>query len=156
MPRDWKAEKRKTDDGYFEQMTRALFQAGLNWTMIAKKWPNFKKAFADFSINRVAEFGETNVKKLMGDSSIVRNERKVRSVIANAQEAKRIKKEFGSFRGYLDSFNGQEEALIADLQRRFRHLGESSSRIFLYMVGEKLKPTREEQQRHESHPKMHG
>ena len=151
MPMQWKTEKPKSDDGYFERMTRALMQAGLNWTMIEKKWPNFKKAFANFSISKVSEFGEGNVKTLMKDASIVRNEKKIRSVIANAQESKRIAKEFGSFRAYLDSFKGDEERLLADLQKRFRHLGESSSRIFLYMVGEKLKPTREEKAWHDSH-----
>lgn len=153
MPMGWKTEKPKTDDGYFEQMTRALMQAGLNWTMIEKKWPNFKKAFANFSIPKVAAFSESNVKTLMKDASIVRNEKKIRSVIANAQESKKIAKEFGSFRGYLDSFKGDEEGLLADLQKRFRHLGESSSRIFLYMAGEKLKPTREEKAWHDSHMK---
>src|SRR5712692_4991332 len=153
MPMSWKAEKPKTDDGYFEHMTRALMQAGLNWTMIEKKWPNFKKAFANFSIPKVVAFSEGNVKTLMKDASIVRNEKKIRSVIANAGELKRIAKEFGSFRGYLDSFKGDEEALVADLQKRFRHLGESSSRMFLYMVGEKLKPTPDEKAWHDSHMK---
>ncbi len=153
MPIKWKAEKPKTDDGYFEQMTRALMQAGLNWTMIEKKWPNFQKAFANFSILKVSAFSEGNVKTLMNDASIVRNEKKIRSVIANAQESKKIAREFGSFRGYLESFKGDEEGLLADLQRRFRHLGESSSRMFLYMVGEKLKPSREEQAWHNSHMK---
>jgi 3-methyladenine DNA glycosylase Tag len=153
MPMSWKAEKPETDDGYFEHMTRAIMQAGLNWTMIEKKWPNFKKAFANFSIPKVAGYSESNVKTLMKDAGIVRNEKKIRSVIANAGELRRVSKEFGSFRGYLDSFKGDEEELIADLQRRFRHLGESSSRVFLYMAGEKLKPTREEQAWHDSHMK---
>jgi len=153
MPMGWKAEKPKTDDGYFEQMTRALMQAGLNWTMIEKKWPNFKKAFANFSIPKVSAFNEDKVKTLMKDASIVRNERKIRSVIANAQESKKIAKEFGSFRDYFDSFKGDQEGLIADLQKRFQHLGEASSRVFLYRAGEKLKPTREEQAWHDSHMK---
>ena len=153
MPISWKTGKPKTDDGYFEMMTRALMQAGLNWSMIEKKWPNFRKAFANFSIPKVAGFGEGDVKTLMKDVSIVRNEKKIRSVIANAAELKRVTKEFGSFQGYLDSFRGDEEGLIADLQKRFRHLGESSSRVFLYMVGEKLKPTREEKAWHDSHMK---
>ncbi len=153
MPMGWHAEKPKTDDGYFEQMTRAIMQAGLNWTMIEKKWPNFKKAFANFSIAKVAAFKESNVRTLMKDASIVRNEKKIRSTIANAEELRRIAKEFGSFRGYLDSFKGDEEELLTDLQKRFRHLGESSSRIFLYMAGEKLKPTREEKAWPDSHRK---
>lgn len=144
MPRGWRADKPKTDDGYFERMNHAIFQAGLNWSMIEKKWPNFEKAFAGFSVSKVAGFNEAKVKALMSDPSIVRNEKKIRSSIANAKEFLSVKKEFGSFQAYLDSFKKDEEGLISDLQKRFRHLGESSSRMYLYMVGKELTPTKEE------------
>src|SRR5881296_2116984 len=76
-------------------MTKAIFQAGLNWRMIENKWPNFRKAFDQFSAKRVSSFGEKEVKALMGDTGIVRNERKIRSVIENARESMRLKDEFG-------------------------------------------------------------
>ena len=44
------------DDGYFERMSQAIFQAGLNWKMVENKWPHFRRAFANFSINKVAKF----------------------------------------------------------------------------------------------------
>jgi len=66
-----------SDDAYFENMTHVIFQAGLSWKMIETKWPNFKKAFENFSINRVAEFNEDDIKRLMIDSSIVRNRKKI-------------------------------------------------------------------------------
>ena len=81
VPQGWKAEPPEDDDGYFERMTKAIFQAGLNWRMIENKWPNFRKAFDQFSAKRVSSFGEKEVKALMGDTGIVRNERKIRSVI---------------------------------------------------------------------------
>lgn len=62
-----------SDDAYFENMTHVISQAGLNWKMIEKKWQNFKKAFDNFSIDRVAGFNEDDIKHLMTDSSIVRN-----------------------------------------------------------------------------------
>ncbi len=148
MPQGWKADRPKTEDGYFERMNHAIFQAGLNWSMIEKKWPNFQKTFADFSISKVAGFNEAKVKTLMNDASIVRNEKKIRSSVANAKEFLRVQKEFGSFQSYLDSFKKDEEGLISDLQKRFRHLGESSARMYLYMVGRKLTPTKEEMRWH--------
>jgi 3-methyladenine DNA glycosylase Tag len=42
------------DDAYFENMCRIIFQAGLNWRVIDMKWPTTKKAFADFSVDKVA------------------------------------------------------------------------------------------------------
>jgi len=149
MPQGWKAELPKNDNEYFERMSNALFQAGLNWKMIQNKWPNFKRAFANFSIEKVSKFNERDVKELMKDTGIVRNEKKIRSVIANAQESLNVRKEFGSFGKYVDSFGKNHDRLIEDLRGRFRHLGESSARTFLYMSAVKLKPTSEEMAWHD-------
>jgi 3-methyladenine DNA glycosylase Tag len=134
----------ESDDEYFERMTRALFQAGLNWRMIENKWPNFQKAFSHFSISKVAKFDDAKLDKLMSDPGIVRNEGKIKSTIFNAQQALQLAREFGSFKGYIDSFGKNHAALQEDLQKRFHHLGESSSRTFLWMSGVKLAPTAEE------------
>ena len=42
----------KDDDGYFEEMSKMVFRAGLNWSVIEKKWPDIKplapsKSFVD-------------------------------------------------------------------------------------------------------------
>lgn len=134
----------KSDDEYFERMTHALFQAGLNWKMIQNKWPNFKKAFGDFSIKKVSKFDNKDLKRLMNDQGIIRNERKIKSTIFNAQQFLKTINEFGSFRGYVSTFGKDHAGLQSDLQARFHHLGESSSRTFLWMSGVKLKPTAEE------------
>jgi DNA-3-methyladenine glycosylase I len=143
MP-SWKVSPPKSDDQYFERMTQALFQAGLNWKMIEDKWPNFEKAFANFSIPKVAKFGDKQIMNLMENQGIVRNERKIRSTIYNAQQSLIIEKEFGSFKDYFRSFGKDHAKLMEDLQSRFKHLGESSSRTFLWMTGVKLEPTAEE------------
>ena len=141
---EWMASPPKTDDEYFERMTRALFQAGLNWKVIENKWPNFQKAFRNFSIKKIAKFGDKEIDKLMNDKGIVRNGSKIDSTIYNAQQSLIIAKDFGSFRDYIKSFGNDHTKLQKDLQARFHHLGESSSRTFLWMSGVKLKPTAEE------------
>ncbi len=153
MP-EWKVEQPKNDDDYFERMNRAIFQAGLNWKVIENKWKNFQQAFSGFSIEKLAKLGERDVSSLMKNDGIVRNERKIRAAIFNAQAALQLKKEFGTFRRYIDSFEGADERLTQDLQARFHHLGPSSARTFLYMSGVKLKPTKEELQWHKSRKNM--
>ena len=138
--------KPKNDDEYFERMTKTLFQAGLNWQVIENKWPNFEKAFAGFSIPKASKFGEKQVASLMTNEGIVRNEKKIRSTIYNAQQSIAIEKEFGSFKEYFSSFGKNHDKLMEDLQARFKHLGPSSSRTFLWMTGVKLEPTAEEKQ----------
>ena len=145
MPsKKWRASKPSDDVDYFERMCRALFQAGLNWKMIENKWPNFEKAFSKFSIGKVSRFDGKAVKRLMTDTGIVRNERKIRATVHNAQQFLAIAKQYGSFEKYLYSFDNDENELISDLEKRFKRLGKSTSRMFLYMSGYKLKPTKEE------------
>lgn len=134
----------KDDGEYFERMTKSLFTAGLNWSVVDNKWPNFHKAFADFSLSKVARFSERDVQALLNNLGIVRNEKKVRATVHNAGEFLKLNKEFGTFRKYLDSFGKDEERLLANLQERFQHLGVSTARTFLWSVGYPLTPNREE------------
>ena len=138
---DWcfpPGEHPQSDDGYFENMSRTVFQAGLNWQMINQKWPAFRKAFADFDIDQVAGFSPQDVDRLLQDRSIIRNERKIMSTLSNALEFLSIREEFGSFAEYMESLvqGSTYEAVMRILQRRFHHLGPSSARFFLYSVGQ--------------------
>jgi DNA-3-methyladenine glycosylase I len=144
MPPGRKVAAPKDDAAYFERMSRTLFSAGLSWEMVEKKWPNFRKAFAAFSPEKVAKMTEKDVKSLMGDAGIVRNERKIRATIHNAGEFANLKKEFGSFKGYVASFGKDEERLQEDLQERFQHVGGATARMFLWSAGYKLTPNAEE------------
>jgi 3-methyladenine DNA glycosylase Tag len=139
-------EKRPpNDDKYFENMARVIFQAGLGWKMIDKKWPNFKKAFADFSVDKVAQFGDADMKRLLKDGSIVRNRVKITSTIENAKQFKKIKKEYGSFQVYLNSLDKSNNyaLVMKELGKKFQRLGPSSARIFLYSVGEDVRHPQE-------------
>jgi 3-methyladenine DNA glycosylase Tag len=140
----WHIDPPRDDDEYFERMSRAVFQAGLNWKVVENKWPGFKKAFLNFSIDRVAAFTEKDIASLMANTAVVRNEKKIRATIFNAQEFKRVKKEFGSFPRYIGSFKGAEYGLANDIHERFRFLGPSTARMYLWMVGMKLTPNAEE------------
>ena len=132
--------KPSNDAEYLERMSRCIFTAGLNWKVVGKKWPDFLKAFEEFKPERVARFSGSDTKRLMSDQGIVRNERKIGATINNAEEFIRVKKEFGSFREYLDSFGSDEKRLQNNLQSRFHHLGPSTARMFLWSVGYDLTP----------------
>lgn len=140
----WKITKPKNESEYFERMTKALFNAGLTWTVVEKKWPNFRKGFSEFSPTKVAQFSEKNVKALMSNEGIVRNAKKIRATVHNASQFLKLGKEFGSFPAYLASFGKDEGRLQNDLQTRFQHIGPSTARTFLWSVGYKLTPNAEE------------
>jgi len=147
----WKATPPKDDRGYFERMTTHLFSAGLNWQVVENKKAAFKRAFADFSPDKVTKFTERDVKRLMRDAGIVRNQKKIRATIHNAAQFQQIKKDYGSFRRYLASFGRREKELQADIQERFHHMGAATTRMFLWSVGYPLTPTAEEKKWMASH-----
>jgi len=143
MPDWWcRNERPSSDQTYFENMCRVIFQEGLNWHVIDGKWPTTRKAFDNFNINKVACYTDTDIQRLMKDEGIVRNCSKVEAIIYNAQGFLAIKKQFGSFQSYVDSLdktNNYENA-IKDLIGKFKHIGAPSASLFLYTVGEKIDP----------------
>jgi len=90
-----------TDDRrLFEKICLEGFQAGLSWLTILRKRPNFRKAFADFDIDRVARYGARDVSRLLQDAGIVRHRGKIESTINNAKRAAAVRDEFGSLAAY--------------------------------------------------------
>ncbi|HEX7482162.1 MAG TPA: DNA-3-methyladenine glycosylase I [Candidatus Bathyarchaeia archaeon] len=143
MPDWWCRNERPANDNvYFENMCRVIFQAGLNWQVIDGKWESTKKAFANFDINEVACFTDTDVQRLLKDTGIIRNKGKIKAIIQNAQNFVAIQKRYGCFQKYLDSLDKSNNYAntIADLVNKFRWLGPPSASLFLYTVGEKIDP----------------
>jgi DNA-3-methyladenine glycosylase I len=72
----------------FERLTLEAFQSGLSWLTILRKRENFRRAFDGFDVDRVADYGARDVKRLLSDEGIIRNRKKVEAAIANAKAAK--------------------------------------------------------------------
>jgi DNA-3-methyladenine glycosylase I len=75
-------------------------QAGLSWATILHRREGYARAFAGFDPVRVARFTEARVRRLLRDTSIVRNRRKIESAITNARALLAVQREFGSFDAY--------------------------------------------------------
>jgi DNA-3-methyladenine glycosylase I len=89
------------DHRLFEKICLEGFQSGLSWLTILRKRANFRAAFADFDIDRVAAFGERDVERLLGDAGIVRHQGKIRSAINNAGRARELVDAHGSLAAYF-------------------------------------------------------
>lgn len=88
----------------FEFLILEGAQAGLSWLTILKKRDNYKKAFAGFDWEIVANYSAQDINRLLADPGIVRNRLKIESAIKNAQAAIKIQEEFGSLDSYLWGF----------------------------------------------------
>lgn len=92
------------DRDLFELLVLESFQAGLSWITILKKRENFKKAFDDFDVVKVAGYDDAKVDELRENEGIIRHKGKIASAINNAQIFIEIQNEFGSFDEYIWSF----------------------------------------------------
>lgn len=95
----------KNDDELFERLILEINQAGLSWITILKKADNFRKAYDKFKIEKIAKYKEKDRNRLLNDAGIIRNKLKVNAAIVNAQKILELKKEFGSFKGWLDYYH---------------------------------------------------
>jgi DNA-3-methyladenine glycosylase I len=90
------------DNELFERLMFEINQAGLNWLLILKKQQDFRKAFEQFDISRVAAYEEKDFNRLMNDPGIIRNRLKINAAIHNAKVILGIQSEFGSFKRWLE------------------------------------------------------
>ena len=79
----------------YERITLEAFQSGLSWLTILRKRPAFRVAFADFDPAVVAGYTETDALRLMQDTGIVRNRRKIDAAITNARAVLRLRENGG-------------------------------------------------------------
>ena len=88
----------------WEMLMLEGFQAGLSWSVILKKRPAFRKAFAGFNPKKVAAFGKRDIARLMKDEGIVRARAKIEATIKGAQIYCEMKEKGESFDDFCWSF----------------------------------------------------
>jgi DNA-3-methyladenine glycosylase I len=120
--------------GYLDALSRVMFQTGISWRVVEAKWAGIREAFDGFDPEKVAAMGEADVDRLMGDSRVIRNRRKLEAVVSNARRMLEVDAEHGGFARYLDSL-GDFEAARKDLRKRFAFVGDAGAWFFLWSVG---------------------
>lgn len=92
------------DQTLFEFLTLEGAQAGLSWLTILRKRENYRRAFDDFDIERIARYGERDTQRLLADAGIVRNRLKIASTIGNARATLAVQTSHGSLDNFLWDF----------------------------------------------------
>jgi DNA-3-methyladenine glycosylase I len=88
----------------FEKICLEGFQSGLSWLTILRKRENFRSAFAGFDFDKVAEFTDADVERLLQDAGIIRHRGKIVSTINNARRAQELTAEAGSLAAWFWRF----------------------------------------------------
>src|SRR5262245_7948844 len=89
---------------WFEFLTLEGAQAGLSWSTVLKKRENYRKAFANWNVRKIAAFTAASQRRLLGNEGLIRNCLKIESTITNARAFERVQEEFGSFDAYIWRF----------------------------------------------------
>ncbi|MEM7539895.1 MAG: DNA-3-methyladenine glycosylase I [Chloroflexota bacterium] len=88
----------------FEMICLEGAQAGLSWITILRKRENYRAAFDNFDVQKVAKYDEAKIQELLQNPGIVRNKLKVRAFVRNANAFIKVQGEFGSFDAYIWQF----------------------------------------------------
>ncbi len=144
------------DQLLFGHLILDCFQAGLSWRTILHKRENFRRAFDNFQPQKIACYTEEDLARLLADTGIIRNRRKIRATINNAEVFLRVVEEFGTFDRYLWSFSDhrtlrrsgaddwqgvptssvESDAMSKDLKARgFQFVGTTICYAFMQAVG---------------------
>ena len=124
------------DAGLFARLALEINQAGLSWSTILRKEAGFMAAYDGFDVDRVAAYGETDVARLLADPGIVRNRLKIRAVIENARRIQELRREYGSFRGWIEAHHPLPKADWVKLFRKnFQFVGGEIVGEFLMSTG---------------------
>ncbi|CUH87194.1 DNA-3-methyladenine glycosylase 1 [Phaeobacter sp. CECT 5382] len=95
----------------FEKICLESFQSGLSWRTILVKRENFRTAFCGFDWNKVADFDEADVQRLLQDAGIIRHRGKIEATINNARRAQELVAEAGSLAAFFWSFEPEANDL---------------------------------------------
>ncbi len=116
----------------FERLAMEIMQAGLSWTIVLKKRRALNKAFDRFSVTKVAAYKERDIKRLLADSSIIRNRRKIEAITENANRLLQIRRTHKNLAGWLAAHHPRSKAEWVKLFRAtFVFMGEEIVNEFL-------------------------
>ena len=89
------------DTKIFEKICLEGFQSGLSWKTILHRRNAFREAFDQFDVMKVSKYTDTDISRLITDPTIIRNSRKIKSTINNANRALDLQAEFGSLAHFI-------------------------------------------------------
>lgn len=99
------------DRTQFEYLMLEVMQCGLSWDTVINKREVFKLCFDNFDYNKIAEYKECDVKRIMNTEGMIKSQRKIEAVINNAKCFLTIRKEYGSFSDYLWNYSDYKTIL---------------------------------------------
>lgn len=135
-PKSAAALGRIADDRWLSQMTKCVFQAGFNWKVVENKWPGFEDAFDGFKPRTVAMYSDDDLDRLMRDTRVIRQWRKLKATRHNAQMMVDLADRYDSAAKFFATTPSTEFVNLLDtLKRQGAWLGGTTAQYFLRGIG---------------------
>jgi len=131
----------------FEKLCLESFQSGLAWITVLRKRESFRAGFHHFDPEKVAQMGQTDIERLLQDSSIIRHRGKIESAVNNASRTLELQKEAGSLASFVWKFEPETSDPLAShspesvelskalKKRGFTWLGPTTVYAFMQAMG---------------------
>ena len=139
----------------FEYLSLECLQCGLSWDLMLKKRAIFRKCFSLFDYDKVANYSEKDIKKILNTRGMIRSEHKIRAIIHNACCYQNVREKYGTFCRYLWNYsegktilykghengispvsNGLSDEISHDLKKQgFKYIGTITIYSFLQSCG---------------------
>lgn len=143
------------DRALFELFSLETQAAGLSWLTVLKKRDDYKNAFADFDLEKVAQFQEDTIETMLQTSGVIKSRAKLEAIVHNAKAFLRIQEEFGSLDAYFWRYVNHtvvfndvtdyktalctspvSDAMTKDLKKRgFKFIGSTTLYAFMQACG---------------------
>jgi 3-methyladenine DNA glycosylase Tag len=124
------------DDAWLEEFTRKVFQSGFYWSVINNKWPGFREVFWDFSVEKLLMMPPDMLEQKASDERIVRNFKKVQTIVENAYMIHDVASEYGSFSTFIANWPAEDIiGLWAYLKKKGARLGGNTGPYALRTLG---------------------
>ena len=126
----------RDDNELFGRLLLEINQAGLSWDTILKKQENFRRAYDNFVIEKVADYQEQDRERLLSDAGIIRNKLKVNAAIHNANVILGLQSEHGSFYAWLNIQHPKsKDEWVKLFKKTFKFTGGEITNEFLMSTG---------------------
>ncbi|HGZ6766336.1 DNA-3-methyladenine glycosylase I [Vibrio parahaemolyticus] len=124
------------NDRWLAAFSMKVFQSGISWSVVRKKWPNFEEVFFGFKIEQLLMLSDEQWETKATDERIVRHLTKVMSIPANARMIHEASIQHGSF-GKMVADWPQEKIteLWAYLKKHGSRLGGNTGPYTLRQMG---------------------
>ncbi|WP_237066090.1 DNA-3-methyladenine glycosylase I [Microbulbifer guangxiensis] len=130
------ALRKIADSRWLSEASRAVMQAGFNWTVVRNKWPRIEEIFHGFDLHHCAFMPDEALEDVMKQDGMIRHWAKTKAIRDNATFFLELSRAHNGLGHY---FAGWDAASYVDnlraLQKGGSRLGGRTAQVFLRRMG---------------------